>query len=356
MTCISNGLIMIHLNGQRIENIAEFRARFQYILHMIQGGEEWLLWAIKDAITPVINANGEDHLLRVVQRGLHADDYIRFNTFRASLNKILTMSDSDIEQLSVNYRNVCDSLTNLKVLLQRNKILSYAEINDATGFITSMSTDQDHLFKVLSFEDMLILAPFVQKQKIVNDAKIQGSTFALDIAATIPDFVNLCYFFQEALQYLPSGTLTAPIQDKEVQAIYNQLLAVTPQWLFTPYTDADKNEKSLRQTVPELARANKFIGYYTTTSAALNLVRNISISDKSEKEMQSQIERHMSDIKNIVSYTPASEYNLSQDGKTATLQFETEEALIIVGIDNAGIIFLLPDTKMKKKQLNNSNL
>lgn len=336
---------MIYLNELPVESTAALSTRFQVILSMIEGGLTWLNWAIKDVISPPVYAGNEDQLLTLIQQGLHTEDDIRFNTFRAGISRILTLSEADAEQLSVVRKNGNDNETNLRLLLQRNNIFSYGDIGETADFISSAVSARPDLFQSPSFEDLIALTGLVQQQKTVDEQlKNQACAFAYDKAATIPDFVNLCSFFQEALLHqLPEN---ATNYEAEIQSVYTRLLVPAAYLLFTPNAGTLKDESSLLQAVPELSRANKFIGYSTITSAVLNLVQNINISSQPDQNLQPQIDSYLSAIKTLVSFTPASEYTLSQTGKLTTLRYEKDNTLAMVGVDENGNVFLLPETKI----------
>lgn len=343
---------MIYLNGQQIESIARFSTRFQSVLSMIAGGTEWLAWAINDKATPPVNAENEDSLLSMIQLGLHCNDYILFNSFRSSLSKIITMSDADVAQLAYSRKTVYDNTENLRIVLQKNHIKSYSNINEAIGFIANMAFWRYDLFQVPSFSDMLALTGFAERQDVsgdtVKEKKMRAYTFAQKYAATIPDFIHLSEFYEYVTEQQLPGNLTPQVQDVQAEGIYLQLLPAAYYLLFTPNAGISNNEKELREKVPELARENRFIGYDTTSSAVLNLARNINFENWREKDQQPQIDSYLTAVNNLVSFTPASEYYLSQDGKIATLRFEKSNSMALIGINEIGNVFILPQTKLNE--------
>jgi hypothetical protein len=340
---------MIYLNEQQLNNIDNLSMRFQYLLSMIDGGFKWMEWAINDGVMTTIYTVSENQLLELIQEGLYADEYIRFNTFRTSLRKVLTLSDDDIEQLSIVYKTNNDNDKNLKVLLHRNGMLSYAELNKITDFLTIQKQTRPDLFQFPSFEDQIALTNFVNKQKKIDPAILnQAYVFASGIAATVQDFINLCYFFQSVLGQKPQGNLIPATQNSYIQSIYSSLLATSFYLLFTPNAGPSKNEYELLEVIPELAKNNNFIGYSTVTSSVLNLLQNIKIdvNNPAELDLDLQINDYLSAVKQLVSFTRASDYMLSQDGKQVTLRFEKEEALAIIGVDEGGNVIILPGSKI----------
>ncbi len=338
---------MIYINGQQLDSIGALSARAQTVLSMIPGGQKWLSWCIADTTVSTINPANENQLLSLIQQGLSADGTIRFNTFRANISKILSMSDTDIAQLAAIQRTVNDNEANLAVLLQQNNMLSYGDMTSATELSTQLVSVRPDLFQIVSFDDMLILADFVKEQQAVETSiQTQSNAFALANAATIADFVNLSLFFQYMLNNPLSGNLISQIQNNEIQAIYTQLQAVILPYLFTPSTDITSASGGLIQAVPDVARATSFIGYTTASSAILNLVQNIEITDIPGANQQTAISTYLAAVKNIISSAPNTGHILSQNGMMATLTFQSDQSLASVGVDRDGTVFLLPNTKL----------
>lgn len=340
---------MIFLGGHLIDNIAEFSKRFQSILSMIPGGPEWLKWAMKDTVMPACRAGSEDQLLLLIQEGLHSDGYIRFTTFRARLSKLLTMDNEDLEQLSV-VRNISfDNELSLQAILQRNNLLSYNEINKVAGFISSETITRPDLFQSPSFSDMLALTHFIMQLEVVDaNLNAQASAFAQQKpVATIPEFIDMFFFYMYAAQHLVPENLSPAIQDSEVQDYYNQLQPAVNHLLFTPCAGPGHSEESIRAGLQQLAASNRFIGYNTGASAVHNLVQQINLRNQDESSVNTQIESYLSTIRSIICSVPSPAGNLSQDGKLITYRIENDQALVIVGVDEAGNIFLLPETKIK---------
>ncbi len=340
---------MIFLGGHLIENIAGFTNRFQAMLSMMPGGTEWLRWAMKDTVMPACRVAGEDQLLQLIQEGLHSDGYIRFTTFRAQLNKMLTMADEDLEQLAVARNTSFDNEISLQAILQRNDLISYNEISKTAGLLSSETISRPDLFQSPSFSDQLVLTNFItQVDELDDNLKAQAFAFAQQKSvATIPEFIDQFFFFTYAVQQLLPSNLTPGIQESEVMVYYNQLQPSVNYLLFTPCIGSGNTENGIRTGLQQLASSNRFIGYNTSASAALNLVRQINIEDQNEASINTQTESYLSTIKSIISSVPTPEGSLSQDGKLITYRIENDQALVLVGADDAGNIFLLPETKIK---------
>lgn len=338
---------MIYINGQQINSIGGLSSRCQSVLTMIPGALKWISWCMVSPSVTTIDPANENQLLNLIQQGLSGEPYIRFNTFRASINKILSMSDTDVDQLAAIQRTSNDNEANLAVLLQQNKIFSYGDINGITDMIAPLITSRPDLFQALSFEDALLLTSFSKSQQNVDtELQTQSTTFALTNAATVTDFVNLSLFYQVAHQNQISGNLISQTQNSAIQAIYVQLQEVIMPYLFTPSTDMAASNVTLMQAIPELASQNAFIGYASASSGVLNLVRNIEVSDLPDPNLSAKISSYLTSVKNLIATTASPSHELSQNGRLATLTFQSDQSVVSVGVDREGLVFLLPDTKI----------
>lgn len=338
---------MIYLNGQQLNAIGGLSTKSQAVLAMISGGQKWLSMCITDTSITSINVESENQLLKLIQSGLTGDNYIRFNTFRADIDKILSLSDSDAAQLAAIRLSANDNEANLAVLLHQNDMLSYGDLAKSADLISQLVQKRPDLFQAISFSDMLTLADFTMQQSEVNpELQTQSAEFASATAATVSDFVNLSLFFQYAQQHLLGENLIPQTQNSEIQAMYTQLAAVVEPYLFTPSIDMTTAGGNMVQSVPDLARGSNFIGYITVSSAMFNLIQNISLNDQTGGGLTTAINNYLAAVKNLISFTPLAANRLSQDGATASLKFQSGQGIANVGVDRNGTVYLLPDTKI----------
>lgn len=341
---------MIYLNGRSIDNIAaDTSNRFQTILTMIPGGPAWLRWAIKDTLIPVLNITSEEELLSLIQTGLHTNTDIRFHTFRLSLDKLLSMSEADVEQLSMFLNTSFDNAAHLQNLLNRNNLISYEEMDTVTKFISAELLTDTAIFRFPSFGELLKLRMLVNQLKDMEETqKAQAVSFAKNNATSIYEFVDLAGFFIYCAQQLLPGKLAQSMQNSEIQLYYDTLIPFTNRLLFTPNAGSGKTESQLKDELKSLVASNKFIGYATPASAVYNLIQNINLPNQNEASIRTQIESYLSTIKNLVGSTAPMTGQFSQDGKLITFQMENEQAFVMIGADTAGNVFLLPETKLKQ--------
>ncbi len=337
---------MVYVNDVRIVQISDLSDRSQSILSLIKGGAEWLIWAIDADNVPPVQANDSDDLLRAIQIGLHVDDELRFNSFRASIEKILTFSDADIERLAQVKKSSKDGSATLSSLLQSNGIHSYATLREVNTFVTSSDLDRPDLFQVLSFSDHLCMLPLINDlTNVSDDERKRILHFAVGKASNINEFVDLCNFYRTASLKLQSAKLKAAKLNNKISDIYNQLLPYTNKLLFCHSSSGIKNDESFDETIKNITE-NTYIGCATNTSAVLNLAENLEINDLQPENIDVLIDEYLDTIKNFISGAGAGNYSISQDGKMAIMKYEDENHIAFVGVGISGNVFLLPGTKI----------
>ncbi|MBS7564768.1 hypothetical protein KHS38_10160 [Mucilaginibacter sp. Bleaf8] len=338
---------MIYISGQQLNSVEALSARAQSVLSMISGGQKWLTWSMSNATGTAINTMNENELLQMIQQGLYADEYIRFNTFRASINKILSMPDNDIAQLAAIRLTNNDNENDLAPLLQRNSLLTYTDIMLADGLVKSLMTGRPDLFQALGFDEMLQLAAYVKDQQNADaDLQSRSHSFAQEKAATISDFINLSLYYQYSQQNIVSSNLIEQTQNGEIALIYAQLEEVIEPYLFTPSLGVAASGNTLIQAVTTLANEPGFIGYITPTSAILNLTRNITVNGSAGADLAVSINNYLTTVKNQIRGAQTSTITLSQNGRILTLTFVSGQSQVVLGADQNGVIYLLPETKV----------
>lgn len=332
---------MISVNGQQIGSLQDFSLRFQDMVSLIAGANAWLVWALASSTGQQINVATESQLLEMIQVGLNSDAYIRFDTFRATIEKISVMSDADVRQLSVMKGMGNEDSPALSALLQRNNIITYAQIAAASQWLTSAKLDGNTVFSAMSFGDWLNLAAFCA-DPLNLDSKQQAKaySFAVDNASTVNEFIHLACFYEWMTQN--SNSKVTSVAD--AQSLYNNLLPLTYGYLFTPNVGSVLDGPTLRAQVSKAAGENGFFGYGTPSAATLNLAMNININDL--VNWQKMTGDYLGAVKQMVSTNEAASYNLAQDGSQATLTFNTASGTVVIVVDREGNACVGPESKL----------
>lgn len=329
---------MITVNGQKINSIPDFSLRFQDLVLLIDGAQTWLAWAMSGPA--MINVSSEKQLFGLIQMGLHNDAYIRFNTFRATTEKICTLSDADIRQLSfITARGNNDDVT-LAPILQRNNIITYQQIGEASQSLASAGLAGNALFSAMSFRDWLDLATYYSSPALDAGQQTNAYNFALNRATTVEEFVQLASMYKWLVQNSNSGINSVD----GAQNVYNKLLPLTYFTLFAPNIGADMSEQVLSSGLSSIANNNSFIGYNSCAAAVANLAMNININNAGN--WQDMITGYLAAVKNVVASTTASSYNLLQDGSEAVVGYNTSNGTVSIGVDATGAVFIKPESKL----------
>ena len=250
---------MIKLQGVHIQKSDSLSNRFQLVLNLIKGGDLWLQWAIKASDQNRYEVTDEEQLLRLIQQGLHSEEYIYFQTFRASIKAFLEMSDDSLEKLGQAYKQVQDEGKDLAPILSRYQLLSYEQLATVKTYLEEKELHAHPLFKAISFEDQIILYPFLDHMtKVMGELQGEAIDFGLQMAASVNEFTHFCQFYLITVQnHIPKNTAPA-LRMKEVKDIYQQLFPLTNFLIEVPNVGAEVSNHRLREVVPDLLREIKF--------------------------------------------------------------------------------------------------
>jgi len=336
---------MITLNQINIKNPAPLSNRFQLALKLINGGESWLQWAIQDSKYSYA-ADNEEQLLRIIQQGLHSEEYIYFQTFRASIKTLLGMSDDSLKELVQAHAQVQDEGKSLERIFSQYELLPYEELAKVKAFQEEKKLNSHPLFKAISFEDQIVLHRLLDQMTEVTE-KHQGEAidFGLQMAASVTEFSHYYQFYLITVQnHLPKETADE-LRMKEVIAIYEKLFPLANYLIHTPNLGAEVSDHELPALLPDFLKQYKRTGYNTKSAAMLNLAENILLKDKEVGEIESQIEGYLQDVHSLVVQEKFPSPRISQDGRFRTFEIPHDKGgLTKLMIDYDGNVSLLPGT------------
>lgn len=346
---------MIYFANQPVTNLLSLSKRFQTILRMIDGGTDWLYWAMKNENMPECRVNDERELLLLIQQGLNIDNLIRFDNCCISLEKILGLSDEDVDQLELVHNHIVDNESAFNELLTRNKLVDYADMQAVRRFLQMHQLANNQLFACLSYGDMIALAVFVKQLPPVDDQVIeQALRFAGRYASVAVKFIDLVHFFTYA-----SGNLfqDQSISDQEdaITKLYRELLPILYGLLYTTNIGQVVDESAVRKSLQNVIAMSGLIGYQTCEAAAIDLIKQLKLPEIDKVPLSEQVNRYMTAIREQLTRIPTGQGIFSQDGHLLIYEYKSEDVRIVIGASNNGNIFILPETQLNINHLNNKS-
>lgn len=347
---------MVYINNEPIGHISGLDKKHQVILSLIPDGTDWLRWAMRDKQIPPIQVQSETQLLEVVLEGLHSNQYIRFNSFRLVLDKLISMPLDDLNELA-KYPNPGEPRTDMfNHILTANQIHTYTDLAVANSFVAEMNNKANSIFNYPEFSDMLLLAAFVPHwNKSTPELQPAAINFALANAATIAEFIDLCIFYLITVekQFPPGADLSPEIQDKEVAHYYEKLIGILNPLLFAPAIGPGNTMEEMRKQIKAIAGSGKLFGYSTIASGARNLAQNINFSE--EDTLREQTNQYLNSVSSFIASASVPEGILSQDGSLTRFRIVSNAINVSIGIDDEGNLVILPETFIKTNKPNQDN-
>ena len=337
---------MVTINGTRIKSLDPFSDHFKLALNLIKGGESWLQWAINATFHNSYSAANEEQFLRMIQQGLHREPYIYFPTFRASITTFIGISDDDLEQLVKIYTQVQEEEKDLQPILSKYHLLSYEQLAAVGTFLVEEGIQMNPLFRAISFEDQIVLHPLLDEMnKVSNEFRKEAIDFALQIAATVKEFMHFYQFYLIIVQKnLPPNTTVAH-RNKEVIKVYEQMFPLANFLIENQSVGAEVPDHTLQQNLPDFIKGVHFIGYDTKSAVILNIAENILLKDQDEEQIKDKIEVYLTDIKELTTQEQFPPPRISQNGQYRTFEISHKKGgLTKLMVDQVGNLSLLPGT------------
>lgn len=337
---------MVYIDNEPIGHISSLSERHQIILSMIPEGTDWLRWAMRDKNIPPVQAKDETQLLEIIQQGLHSDQYIRFDTFRVVLDKLIKMPKDDLKELSRHYRDGYSNSEKLDGILKNNMIFTYNDLAPANAFIAGMNKVPNWIFPDPDLHDLILITWFLPEwnktDQLLQDPAVN---FAVTKAATVPEFIDLCNFYVYTAQnQFPEGSnFSTEIQTKEIRHYYERLFGILPPLLFAPSIGPGHSEEEMRKRIQSITASGKILGYSSIAAGASNLALNINFAD--EDTLRDQAGRYMDSVRNAVANSNIPEGKLVQDGSMTLFDIQTPQLKCGITADKEGNILILPQTR-----------
>ncbi|MCB0643620.1 MAG: hypothetical protein KDC44_18360, partial [Phaeodactylibacter sp.] len=291
---------MIFFNAIQADK-ATFSGDFLAKLECIAGGEAWLDWQL-DNSADVFSSDSEVELLYQIQLGLHETPLINLPTrIRLSIEKLISLEAEEVQLLN----NPEAEQGALDALCKKHGLVTFSDWNrqqeKMLSYLDQLGLADASLFAALSFEDVLVLYPFLIENQAAEGnpsgvVQKEIAQFALEFAGTIGEFIDLYRFgTQVAAEAGENEQLKAAMLDR-----YEDLLPLTNALV----REHRLNPPSLTATADELSAVIKaalpyisFVGFATHAAAICNLNDNLVVSGSTLEEFKTRIEDYLFALK-----------------------------------------------------------
>lgn len=318
-------------------------------LAFIDGGTQWLAWAM---LNPMTNYRVVDEasLLAEVQLGLHGSPLTLLPQVGLWVSpvKLMSLSPGDLRTLGLvetgdTSPNV---LQQMQRILQANQLFTAAQLRGANDFLQQLGVQNAPVFQVLDFYDRVALLDLAalslgQDATEPDQLRHEAAVFAVEQARTVPEFCDYFHIYVAHAERMDALNGNAAMRDQLVNQAVQTLLPLAFGALDCPQLakrlmSPDEVEHSLHNL---LARGYK-IGFSRLSQVVLQIVTQTVFTAESGTDAARLFDLYLAAAKSFLSVNRLQSGRLGQDGASLTFPMHSDDQQALLHVSASGVLSL----------------
>ncbi|WP_260986230.1 hypothetical protein [Bordetella genomosp. 13] len=338
----------LNIAASQIQQPSRISASARSCLSLIDGGLQWLQWAIQSPVQH-FRLPDETQMLCTVQQGLHGDPLclLPVSELLVSPAKLMTMDSNDLQTLtSVEAQGRAQQdpvLDNqLANVLSRHNLVCRADIAALLTWLEQLGVGACPVFQCLSIDDARALIELMRSapSTLSTDAAEPPSTppqtlaaaaFAVEEARTPLEFVDYMRFYL---------VLAARDLADQAQALLHATLPALFGSLECPQLRGLPTPEAVMKVVRDWYAQSRQLGFSRLSLAALRLVQRTDYPKKGESDPRTALWRYTTAAQILLSSIADVTARMGQDGSTCTYQMSRGTQSAVLCLDRHGVISL----------------
>ncbi|NML05992.1 hypothetical protein [Sphingomonas sp. G-3-2-10] len=323
----------ITIAGKQTTGAADLSATAQLVLGFIDGGNEWLAYAVS---TPAPYAFPDElALLTGVQQGLHGAllTLLPGLGLLASPARLFMLSASDLSLLTAAEGGADAPEAELRTLLATQQLATAADLAAADAWLASLGVADAPLFQALSLADRIELVALENEAGGEAEAKDAGA-FALSWAKTPLEFADYFRAFIALRAAAPSLT---------GEALATALLGLLPHLFGTldcPSVGGIKPAAEITAAIRGWHASGRQIGFARLSLAAAQIAASTGFGAQPGADDPALIAAYMAQAQAVIGNGDIGSGRLGQDGASALFDITSDTGDAQIAVDAAGTISL----------------
>jgi len=316
------------------------------VLGFVDGGLEWLNWAIRD---PRARYHFEDEsaLVAGVQTGLHSSPFLVLPTLGLMVSpvKLMTISLPDLRtlQLAEGGNPSAAVATRVKQILAAHGLVTQADLAGGMAFLEQLGVAGAPLFQCMGFVDQLALLDLLNnpgEDELGPEYQQEAAAFAVPQAVTPQEFAD---YFRAYLQQIASvATLkeTAAQRSTIVQTALDTLLPLMFDALDCPRVEGLVAPWEVSAAIDEWLMMGRQLGFARLSLGVQQVIANTPFKQQTGEAARLIVEAYLASAQALLKSADLGRGQMGQDGASCIFEIPTssQEAVIDLGAD--GIITL----------------
>ncbi|EJL33256.1 hypothetical protein PMI01_02219 [Caulobacter sp. AP07] len=336
----------VFLAGRPVPHPGSLSELGRLSLAFVDGGAEWLGWAIGDPASRYDFAD-ETALVGGVQEGLHATGFALLPNLglRVSPIKLMTLGLSDLRLLANAQQDpgAPGLAARVRKVLDAHGLLDSADLDQGAALLKDLGVDGAPVFQCLDFEARAALHGLVgslDPKTIPAPLAKEAAAFAVLQAQSPPEFVDYYRTYLRLADKLDLVGATASDRAAAAAAAVNALLPLLFGAHDCPRVDGLVGPGEVGRIVQDWVRQGRTLGFPRLSVAVWQVVEHSAFRREIGDSARRIIEDYLRAAQDFLASVPIVRGRMDQDGASCTFPLEQGQYRAQVRLDAPGLITL----------------
>lgn len=335
----------ITVANRPLQDQAGLSERCRLALRFIDGGVEWLHWAILDPDAAYAFPD-ESEMLAEIQVGLHANRFTLLRELKVMIGpaKLMTLNEADLRILARAELKEKDvkSTFHTHRLLQAQGILSQPDFDKATDYLDELGATPDPMFQFMTYEDLKavydLFHDFVRQDDEDLAIEKEAAAFGVDQGRTPREFAD---YFRVYIGLTNKNGLAKSSERRRQAEIAVQALAPNLfGQLNCPEVDGLVHPKEVAEAIEIWLAWGNSVGFARLSAGVREIVLNTAYSGETGHAARSFVDQYVAGSQRLLSAAHVHRGLMAQDGATCTFPIEHHSHEAEIELNPLGVISL----------------
>jgi hypothetical protein len=335
----------VTIAGRPIFRLAGKHSRL--VLGLIEGGREWLEWAIYDPVARY-HFDDEGALVAGVQAGLHASTLLLLPNIGLLVGplKLMTLDLKYLHMLVEAEACPKPDKAMVRKLCGHHGLVTQSQLADDEIVLEKLGLASRPVLEGMAFDDQLAIHALLVEEKAEIDP--DAAAFAADQARTPLEFVDYYLAYQQYLARLPKPP---PIKERaaRVRAAFETLRPLLFQALDSPRVDAMAAPSEVAAAIDEWLMMGRRLGFSRLSQGVQQVIAHTEFPGSYEDDAPRIVARYLADAQDLLGSAELHHPQIGQDGASCTFQIRSDTGDAAIALSRDGIITLSRFTRRFRK-------
>ena len=340
----------VSVAGRPIYHRAGIHEPGRLVLELIDGGSEWLDWAMK-APQALYHFDDDTALVAGVQDGLHASPFLllRKRGLMVSPATLMTFSRADLKALAQGERpgNGKAATARADKVVSDHALVTQADLADGATFLTELKVADEPVFQFMGFGNRLEIHRLFQ-ESIRSDApdeslQQEAAAFAIGQSQSPLEFAD---FYRAYLQYAAAlaakGTQPKDPAEREVlvEAAIHTLEPLLFHALECPRVEGPTAPWEVATAIQEWLMMGRQLGFSRLSQGVQQVIAHAGFAGQDPDDAEGIVGAYLAGAQALLASQELGPGLIGQDGASYAYHVESSSAQADVALGPDGIVTL----------------